>query len=65
MASIDAPCLCVFGHGLSAGERSHLREHVSTCRSKSGQTADTSSTSPNPTGSPPGCAFIAAMDFAP
>jgi pimeloyl-ACP methyl ester carboxylesterase len=29
MASIDAPCLSVFGHELSAGERSHLQEHVS------------------------------------
>jgi pimeloyl-ACP methyl ester carboxylesterase len=30
MASIEAPCLSVFGHQLSAGDRSHLREHVST-----------------------------------
>jgi pimeloyl-ACP methyl ester carboxylesterase len=30
MASIQAPCLCVFGHELSAGERSRLREHVSS-----------------------------------
>jgi hypothetical protein len=29
MASIEVPCLSVFGHQLSAGERSHLREHVS------------------------------------
>jgi pimeloyl-ACP methyl ester carboxylesterase len=29
MAGIDAPCLCVFGHGLSAGERGHLQEHLS------------------------------------
>jgi pimeloyl-ACP methyl ester carboxylesterase len=29
MASIEAPCLSVFGHQLSAGERSHLQEHVS------------------------------------
>jgi ketosteroid isomerase-like protein len=29
LASIDAPCLCVFGHGLSAGERGDLQEHLS------------------------------------
>jgi pimeloyl-ACP methyl ester carboxylesterase len=29
MASIDAPCLIVFGHDLSASERAHLRERVS------------------------------------
>jgi pimeloyl-ACP methyl ester carboxylesterase len=29
MAAIDAPCLNVFGHELSAGERTHLRQHVS------------------------------------
>ena len=29
MASMEAPCLSVFGHELSAGERSHLQEHVS------------------------------------
>jgi pimeloyl-ACP methyl ester carboxylesterase len=29
MVSIDAPCLCVFGHQLSAGERKYLHEHVS------------------------------------
>ena len=29
MASIEAPCLSVFGHELSAGERNHLQEHVS------------------------------------
>jgi pimeloyl-ACP methyl ester carboxylesterase len=28
MASIDAPCLCVFGHDLSAGERGYLQDHV-------------------------------------
>jgi pimeloyl-ACP methyl ester carboxylesterase len=28
MAGVDAPCLSVFGHRLSAGERTHLREHV-------------------------------------
>src|SRR5213076_2416999 len=28
MASIEAPCLSVFGHELSAGERSHLQEHL-------------------------------------
>jgi pimeloyl-ACP methyl ester carboxylesterase len=29
MASIDAPCLCVFGHGLSAGERTRLHDQLS------------------------------------
>jgi len=29
MASIDAPCLCVFGHDLSASEREYLQERVS------------------------------------
>ncbi|MFL5862470.1 MAG: alpha/beta fold hydrolase [Solirubrobacteraceae bacterium] len=29
LASIDAPCLSVFGHELSAEERSHLEDHLS------------------------------------
>jgi pimeloyl-ACP methyl ester carboxylesterase len=34
MASIDAPCLCVFGHALNAGERTYLQEHLSEVQIK-------------------------------
>ena len=29
MASIDAPCLSVFGHQLNADERNYLQQHIS------------------------------------